>query len=105
MIQSRNVEYSSGELKSLSAASTFRTPRPFRVGLDQVVDVEHRFAEEFVAALLFEREQTALDRADRGGGDVAVARREIALVVADELDHRTQIFEIDQQQVVVVGFF
>ena len=42
------------------------------VDLQQVVDVERGFAEELVAALLLERDQTALDRADAGGGDVAV---------------------------------
>ena len=43
-----------------------------RVGLQQVVEVERGFAEEFVAALLLECEETALDGADAGGGDVAV---------------------------------
>ena len=56
------------------------------VDLHQVVDVEHRLAEEDVAALLFQRQQAALDGADRGGGDVAVFGGEILGVVADVLD-------------------
>ena len=79
------------------------TPRPLAVGLHQVVEVQRRLAEEFVAALLLDREQPALDRADRGRGDVAVLRGELLRVVADVLQHRAQVLEIEQQQAVVVG--
>ena len=78
-------------------------PRPCGVGLQQIVDVEHRLAEERVAALLLDLEQRALDRADRRGGDVAVLGRELSRVVADELQHRAQVLQVEQQQAVVVG--
>ena len=80
------------------------TPRPSASVWMQVVDVEHRLAEELVAALLLEREQAALDRADRRG-----ARRcrssvcELLRVVADVLQHRAQVLQVEQQQAVVVG--
>ena len=45
-----------------------------RIGLHEVVDVEHRLAEEPLAALLLDLQQAALDRADRGRRDVAVLR-------------------------------
>jgi len=53
------------------------------VGLEQIVEVERRLAEELVAALLLEREQAALDGADAGGRDVAVRRFELLRVRAD----------------------
>ena len=72
-------------------------------GLQQVVDVEHRLADEFLGALLLERKQAALDRADRRGRHVAVAGLEFLRVVADVLQHRAQVLEIEQQQPAVVG--
>ena len=78
------------------------TPLPSD-GLHQVVDVEHRLAEEAVAALLLDLQQAALDRADRGRRDVAVFGPELRGVVADELQHRAQVLEVEQQQAVVVG--
>ena len=68
-----------------------------------VVDVETRLAEELVAALVLKGEERALDRADAGGGDVAVLGGELGAVVADVLEHRAQVLEIEQQQAVVVG--
>jgi hypothetical protein len=73
------------------------------VGLHQVFDVQHRFAEQFVAALRFQAEQAALDGADAGGGDVAVFGGELFGVFADELQHRAQVFQVEQQQLIVVG--
>ena len=57
----------------------------------------------FSRALLLEREQPALDRADAGGGNVAVVGLELLRVVADVLQHGAQVLEIEQQQPVVVG--
>ena len=56
-----------------------------------------------LAALLLDLEQRALDRADRRGRDVAVLGRELLRVVADVLQHRAQILQVEQQQAVVVG--
>ena len=72
------------------------------VGAHPVVDVERGLAEELVAALVLEGEQRALDRADAGGGDVAVLGGELGAVVADVLEHRAQILEVEQQQAVIV---
>jgi hypothetical protein len=53
--------------------------------------------------LLFQRQQVALDGADRGGGDVAVLGGEGLRVLAHVLDHRAQVLEVEQQHAVVVG--
>ena len=73
------------------------------IDLHQVVDVEHRLAEEDVAALLFQRQQAALDGTDRRRGDVAILGGEVLGVVADVLDHGAQVLEVEQQQALVVG--
>ncbi|EXI73838.1 MAG: hypothetical protein AW10_04237 [Candidatus Accumulibacter appositus] len=49
---------------------------PTVVGLHQVGDVEHRFAEEDVAALVAKVQQAALDGADRRRRDIAVLAAE-----------------------------
>jgi hypothetical protein len=54
-------------------------------GLQEVGDVEHRLAEEPVAALLLDLQQPALDRADAGRADVAVGRLVLARVLGDVL--------------------
>ena len=72
-------------------------------GLQQVVDVEHRLAQELRAALLLEHQQAALDRADRRRRHVAVPRGQLGRVLADEGQHRPQVLEVEQQQAVVVG--
>src|SRR5882724_6182141 len=73
------------------------------VGLQQVLDVEHRLAEETVATLLLDLQQAALDRADRRRRNVAVLGPELRGVVADILHDRAQILQVEQQQAVVVG--
>ena len=44
-----------------------------------------------------------MDRADAGGGDIAVLHGELRAVLAHELEHGAQILEVEQQQAVVVG--
>ena len=56
-----------------------------------------------VRALRFEGKQVALHRADAGGRDVAVRRGELRGVVTDILQHRAQVFEIEQQHPVFIG--
>ncbi|SVK50010.1 Uncharacterised protein [Acinetobacter baumannii] len=75
------------------------------VGFHQIVDVQHRLAEELVGALLFQRQQPALDGADRRGRDIAVLSLELFGVIADELHHGAQVFHVQQQQRVVIGDF
>src|SRR5262252_7864365 len=79
-----------------------RTHAAPAIGLQEVVDVEHRLADELVAALLLEREQAALDRADRRRRDVAVAGLERLRVVARVLQQRAQVLEVEEQEAVVV---
>ena len=73
--------------------------------LEQILDVQHRLADEAIGALLLERQQSALDCANRGGGYIAVTGRELLRVVADVAEQRAQIFQVEQQQTVVVGKF
>src|SRR5439155_26480368 len=72
------------------------------VRLKQVVDVEHRFSEELVSALLLECEKAPLDRANRRRRDVAVVRLERLRIVAGVLQQRAQVLEVQQQQAIVV---
>ncbi|EXI76575.1 MAG: hypothetical protein AW10_04160 [Candidatus Accumulibacter appositus] len=76
---------------------------PALLGLHQVGDVEHRLAEENVPALVAEIEQAALDGADRRRRDIAVLAAEALGILADVLQHRPQILEVEEQQAVVVG--
>ena len=75
------------------------------VRLHHVVEIERRFAKEVISALLFERQQRALDGADASRRDVAVLGFELSRVIADMLQHRAQVFEIEQQETIVVGNF
>ena len=53
-------------------------------------------------ALLLELQQSALDSPDAGGGNVSVLRPDLSGVVAEELQHRAQVGEVQQQESVVV---
>jgi len=74
-------------------------------GLHEVVQVEHGLAKELLAALALDLQQTALDRANAGGADVAVFGGVLARVVAQVLQHGAQVFEVEQQQALVVSDF
>ena len=78
------------------------TPRPFAV-CSQIVDVQHRLAEELLDALRLQCQQPALNRADRCGRYVAVLGRQLGRVLADVLQHRAQVLEVEQQEARVVG--
>jgi len=71
--------------------------------LHEIGDVEHRLAEELVAALFLDLQQAALDGADARRADVAVFCRERPCVVAYVLQHRAKVFQVEQQQAAVVG--
>src|SRR5262249_4490156 len=64
---------------------------------------EHRLAEERVATLLLHLEQGALNGADRRGRHIPVLRRELRGAVADELEHRPEIFQVQEQQAAIVS--
>ncbi len=99
--QERRVEL--GCVQQLVGGQDVDDAAPFAVGLDEILDVQCRLAEEFLGALLFQLEQSALDRTDGSRRDVAVLGGEFLGVVADELHHRPQILQVEQQQAVVVG--
>src|SRR5262249_15869856 len=68
------------------------------VSLKKILDVEHRLAKELVPALLLDFCERALYRANRRGGNVSVLGPEFLCAIADRLQHRTQVFQIQQQQ-------
>ncbi len=73
------------------------------VGLQEVVHVKHRLAEEGRAALLLDLEQRPLDGPDRRDRHMPVLGGELARVLTDQLQHRPQIFQIEDQQPRIVG--
>ncbi len=73
--------------------------------LDKIIEIERRLPKKLVGPLAFEREQVPLNRAGAGGRDVAILRFELGGVVRHVLQHRAQIFQIEQQHPVVVRDF
>ena len=73
------------------------------VGLQQVVEIECGLAKKLVAALLLQCGQSALNGADAGGRNVAILGLKVFGRIADVLQHGLQIFQVEQQQAVVVG--
>src|SRR5262249_6795610 len=69
----------------------------------EIHQVEGRFGKEIPAALFVESQQAALDSADAGRGDVAVRGLVLGGVVTHELQHRAQVFEVQEQEAIVVG--
>ena len=76
---------------------------PVGVGLHEVADVEHGLAKKLRAALGLDLQQATLDGPHAGRADVAVFGGELAGVVAHMLQHGAQVFQVQQQQAVVVG--
>ena len=72
-------------------------------GLHQVIDIQHRLAEDPVAPLVFQGQKPTLDRSYAGGGNIAVLGREGVGIVADKLQHGPQILQVQQQQTVIIG--
>ena len=89
-------------LEQLLALENIHHAAALGVIVEPVADVQRGLAEEDVPALVLQREQRALDRADGLGGDVAVLQLVFLGVVADELHHAAQILEVEQQQSPVV---
>ena len=73
------------------------------VGAHEVVDAQRRLAEKAVAALLLELEEPALYGAYGRARYVAVLGEISFCVRADVVEHRAQVFEVEQQQAFVVG--
>ncbi len=74
----------------------------FGVGSEQIAHFQGGLAEEAVAALLFEHEQPALDRADAGRVHVAVLLAKLGGVLGEEHEHRAQVVQIEQQKALLV---
>ncbi len=71
-------------------------------GLQQVLQIERRLAEELVSSLLLNRQQPALDRPNARRRNVPVMCPNLIGVVRHELQHRPKIFQVQQQQPVVI---
>ena len=71
--------------------------------MQEVHDVERRFAEEPVCSLVFECEKSALDGADAGRRNVAVGLCQLFCVVGDVGEHCPQVLEVEQKQSALVG--
>ena len=76
---------------------------PIAAGAQKIVYVELWFAEKIFRALIFEDQQAALDRADRRGRHVPVGLGYFRRRVAEMLQQRPKILEIDEQQTLFVG--
>ena len=70
---------------------------------DEIGDVEGRLSEKRRAALAVERQQLALDRTDTGLGHIAIFARQFGRVVGTPGQHRLQILQIQQQQIMLIG--
>lgn len=68
-----------------------------------VPDVQCRLAEKHIAALLFQAQQSPLDRADTLSRHIAIGSFELSRIITDVLHHRTQILQIQQQQSLIIG--
>ena len=80
-----------------NAAAVFCRSKP-------VLDIECRFTEEDIRALVLQTQQSSLDSTDAGGSDVAVACFELGSIITDVLYHAAQILEIQQQQTLVICY-
>lgn len=66
------------------------------LGLQEIEDVDGGFAEEVVAALVLQGEQSTLYGTDGGGGDIAVGSSVLRTVVANLFKHFAEVFEVEQ---------
>src|SRR5580765_7602044 len=73
-----------------------------RVRLNQVLDIQRRLAEELVASLLPQRDKPALNRAYARRRNIPIVRLELLRVIERIRQHRLQVFEVQQQQPLVV---
>jgi hypothetical protein len=77
-------------------------PRPSGVGRIRSASSSAGSPKKRGRALVLEHQQLALDRADEAG-DVAVAQRQLARVLAEKDQHRLQVLEVEQRQPLLVG--
>jgi len=73
------------------------------VSLEEIFDVEGWLAEEQISPLAGERDEAALDGSDRCRGNVAVLGLKGGGVLADVPEHGLEVFEVEEEEAVVVG--
>ena len=73
------------------------------VSCEPVVEVEVGLAEEGVATLVLDGNERAQDRANRLRRDLAVRSLDLLGVLRDVVEHRTQVLEVDEQHLLVIG--
>ena len=86
---------------SFAAFRMFTVPRI--VGHEPISDIQRRFAEEDVAARIFQGEQRTLNGADRLRRHAAVQGFHLTGVFGEIPEHGAQILQIDEQHAVIVG--
>ena len=70
---------------------------------EPVFDLQGRFAEETVAALIFQNGNGSLDGTDGRGGDIAVLERITGAVFAGVLQNGFQVPDIQEQHAFIIG--
>ena len=73
--------------------------------LHDVGQLQCRLTEEMLAALLLQTQQRALDGGDRSRRDQTVSAGNIGFVFGNMVEDRAQVFQIQQQQAIVIGQF
>ena len=73
------------------------------LGLHQVVDIKRGFSEEHVGTLILQLQQGTLDGTYRGGGDMTVFRGVVLGVLRHIVEHRTEIFQVEDLQATLIG--
>ena len=73
------------------------------VGHEPISDIQRRFAEEDVAARIFQGEQRTLNGADRLRRHAAVQGFHLTGVLGEIPEHGAQVLQIDEQHAVIVG--
>ena len=77
-------------------------PCPAGVDRHEITQIQRRFAEQQRTALVFQHQQAALDGADGGRRDIAVAQSDGTGIFADEDQQRLQILQIQQRQAFLI---
>ena len=72
------------------------------IGLQKVIDVECRLAEELLGPLALEAQQGPLDGSYAAVGHIPVAGTVFGGVVRNITDHGTEVLEVDKKQPLVV---
>ena len=91
-----------GVLYQLDAVQHIDHAASLGVGTHPVLNLQRRFTEEQLPALLLQRQQRPEDGSHRLGCDVAVGHHILGAVLVNVGQHGPQVFQIDQQQALIV---